>query len=244
MTILSNSTLLLIFTASWISSVPAQDLDLYEAEYQAKAAGLSATAERKLESLGGNRYRLSQTMEVRVLRAKLGEIEETSEFSYVDGNLAPDIYRYQQAGVSRRHEQVSFDWDSGMAASNEDDEQWQLAISPGIVDKLSFQLSLRQSLATEQPSELEIRMVDTDEVETHLYRVAGKELVETELGLLDCLRVERIRAPGSERRTTFWLATDWKLLLVKFEQTSGSDSDTELLLKHAVVSGQVVTPLP
>ena len=236
--------LVLSFSAGYVAPGLAQNLQVYEAEYQAKASGLSATAERKLESLEGGRFLLSQALEVRVLGAKLGEIEEISEFSYIAGNLSPDFYRYVQSGVSRKKEQVSFDWDNELALSVEDDEQWQLSIKPGIVDKLSFQLLLRQALAGKQSGEMEIQMVDTDEIESHVYRITGSELVETELGVLDCLKVERIRDPGSERRTTFWLAKDWDLLLVKFEQTRGSDPETELLLEKAVVAGQVVTPLP
>ena len=237
-------TSLLIFSVGYVMSGFTQDLSIYEADYRAKAAGLSATAERKLELLDGNRFRLSQALEVRVLGAKLGEIEETSEFGYIAGNLIPFSYRYVQSGVSRKNESVLFDWDSELALSVEDDEQWQLAISPGIVDKLSFQLLLRQAFVGKQSGEMEIQMVDTDEIESHLYRVIGSELVETELGLLDCLKVERIRESDSERQTTFWLAKDWNLLLVKFEQTRGSRSETELVLEKAVVAGQVVTPLP
>jgi hypothetical protein len=244
MRITTGLALLLICTASWAPWSNGQQPVIYEAEYRAKAAGLSSTAERKLESLGDGRYLLSQSMSVRVLGAKLGEIRETSQFSYRDDILAPEIYRYEQSGISKQVEQVAFDWDRELALSTEDDEQWQLAIVPGIVDKLSFQLRLRQALAQGDITEVEIQMVDTDEVETHLYRVTGTEAVETKLGVLDCIKVERIRAPGSERRTTFWLARDWDLLLVKFEQSRGSGSDTELLLEQAVVAGQDVTPLP
>jgi len=236
--------LLLVVSAGSISSAVAQNPVVYDAQYQARAAGLSATAERQLVSLGGDRYRLSQAMEVRVLGAKLGEIEETSQFSFGADKLAPEHYRYRQSGISRTNEEVSFDWDNGMALSTEDDEQWQLAIGPGIVDKLNYQLLLRQTLANDENSELEFHIVDTDEVETHQYRVTGSEQVETELGSFDCLRVERIHKPGSDRRTVFWLAKDWSMLLVKLEQTSGSGAETELLLEQAVVAGQVVTPLP
>ncbi|MBT8145211.1 MAG: DUF3108 domain-containing protein [Gammaproteobacteria bacterium] len=235
---------LVISAASWLPFGFAQELPLYQAEYLAKAAGLSATAERKLELLGDNRYRLSQALEVRVLGARLGEIEETSHFHYIDGILTPEKYRYEQSGVARKKEQVLFDWDSEIARSEEDGEQWLLTISPGVVDKLSFQLLLRRALAEEEIGELTIQMVDADEIESHLYRVTGSEMVKTELGLLDCLRVERIRDSGSERRTTFWLAKDWNFLLAKFEQRSGSDTETELLLEKAIVSGHEVTPLP
>ena len=236
--------LLLLVVTSLPAGAYAQAPVTYEAEYRAKAAGMSATAKRKLEQLPDNGYLLSQALVVRVLGAKLGEIEETSRFSISDGQLIPEFYEYDQSGVSRRHERVQFDWSAGVATSSEDDEEWQLPIDAGIVDKLNFQLLLRDTLAKGEIDELEIRMVDTDEIETHLYRVTGTEQIETELGMFDCIRVERIRDPGSKRRTIFWLARDWNMLLVRFEQISGSGSETELSLEKAVIGNQVVTPLP
>ena len=234
----------LLVATTFSAGVFAQLPVTYEAEYRAKAAGMSATATRRLEQIDGSHYALSQAMVVRVLGAELGEIEETSRFSVSNGALIPEFYEYDQSGISRRHEQVQFDWSAGVATSSEDDEQWQLPIDAGIVDKLNFQLLLQDTLARDDIDELEIRMVDTDEVETHLYRVTGTEQIETELGKFDCIRVERIRDPGSKRRTVFWLARDWNMLLVRFEQSSGSGSETELSLEKAVIGGQVVTPLP
>ena len=235
---------LLLSTPAWTSRAVAQQPQLYEASYLAKAAGMSATAERKLERLNGSRYRLSQAMEVKVLGARLGEISEISEFDFSNGELTPELYSYRQSGIARKKERVDFDWQAGIATSIEDDEQWQLLLTAGAVDKLSFQLLLRTSIPKTPGSELEVQMVDGDEIETHLYRVLGEEKVTTAMGTVDCLKIARIRDPGSNRRTTFWLARDWNFLLVKFEQTRGSSTETELLLESAAFDGQVVTPLP
>ncbi len=236
--------LVVILTTSWVPDSLGQEPLTYQAKYSARAVGMSATAERKLESMDNSRYLLTQSMTVRVLGATLGQILETSQFTHRDGNLLPEMYRYLQTGISKREEEVAFDWNQHVAVSSDKDNQWQLAITPGILDKLSFQLHLRETLANEEVREMEIRMVDASEIETHLYRVTGAEAVETGLGVLDCIKVERIREPGSARRTTFWLARDWDLLLVKFEQTSGSGSETSLLLEEAVIAGQVVIPSP
>jgi hypothetical protein len=226
------------------STTVAQEPLTYEAVYAARSSGLSATAERRLTRLENGHYLLNQSMEVRVLGARLGTVEETSQLHYVGDTLVPDAYTYNQSGISSRKESVEFNWQEGTAVSRDDDEEWQLDLTSGVVDNLSFQLLLRQKLGMPGNDTVEIRMVDKDEVETHLYRVTGSEIVETRLGRLDTIKVERIRAAGSNRHTTFWLARDWHLLLVKFLQESGSGSDTELLLVEAVVDGQEVTPLP
>ena len=238
--------LLLILSVAMWSGLPAlaRQPSSYQAVYQARASGLSARAERSLEQTAEGEFLLSQHMEVRILGARLGAVEESSRFLVLDDRIRPDSYSYRQSGISRRNQNVQFNWEQEVATSSEDDESWQVPLTDGVVDKLSFQLLLRQRLSDPGVTELEIRMVDKDEVETHLYRVTGTEVIDTGLGRLDTLKVERIRRPGSERHTTFWLARDWDLLLVKFEQTSGSGSDTELLLEQATLAGQEVTPLP
>lgn len=225
------------------SALTAQDLHLYEAVYTARAAGLSAQARRQLTQLEGDYYQLRQEMEVRVLGARLGSVEESSDFRLDGTVLQPESYRYRRSGVSSRNEGIEFNWAEGTALSSDEDGQWTLNLQQGVLDPLSFQLALRLQLADPAIQEVSLQMVDSDEIETHLYRVTGTEVIETGLGPLDTLKVERIRRPGSDRRTTFWLARDWHLLLVRFEQVDGSGGDTELSLDHAVIAGQQVMPL-
>jgi hypothetical protein len=234
----------LLLVAPGLREVAAQQPLLYRAIYQAKASGLSASSTRSLEETGPQQFRLSQELEVRVLGARLGTIKESSEFIFQADLLQPLSYNYTQTGVARRSRSVQFDWDSGQATSREDDEAWQLTVTPGVVDRLSFQLLLRQRLLQEGVDEVPLSLVNGDEIESHRYRVVGTEIIETPLGRFDTLRVERIRASDSRRRTIFWLARDWHLLLVKFLQTEDGDTENELLLQEAVIAGRTVTPLP
>ncbi len=257
MTLTERRLPVLLLAACWLFPAPgnlasAQDLpdDLsariipYQAVYQARSAGLSATAERSLHQLESGVFELSQAMTVRVLGARLGAIEEISHVAYEAGSVVPMSYSYTQSGLSSSAEHVQFNWLDMQATSREDDARTSLPLQTGVVDKLSFQLALRLSLMDSQVTDVAISMVDGDEIETHHYRVVASETVETGLGKLDTLKIQRVREPGSRRQTTFWLARDWHMLLVRFVQTSGSGSTTELLLEEATIDGQQVTPLP
>ena len=234
----------LVATLLLTSTAMAQEPLAYEAVYAARSSGLSATAERRLVRQENGHFILSQSMEVRALGARLGTVKESSRLRYIGDALLPDAYSYDQSGISSRKESIAFNWQGSTATSRDDGEEWQLDLVPGVVDPLSFQLLLRQKIGIQGTDSVEIQMVDKDEIESHTYRVTGSEIVETRLGKLDTIKIERVRAAGSNRRTTFWLAKDWHLLLVKFLQESGSGSDTELLLVEAVIDGQEVTPLP
>ena len=233
----------LFLIMAWSSAAIAVEPTPYSAKYQATASGLSATAERTLE-LDGQQYILENTMEVRVAGIRLGTIEETSRFSWIEGNLQPDAYGYSQSGVVSKTERVRFDWENNIAVSTEDDDSWEHTLFPEVVDKLSYQLLLRQVLQHTESTEVEFQVIDTDEIETHLYRVSGSELTETALGSLNTVKVERIREGNSNRSTTFWLASEWNMLLIRFLQTDSSGSKTELLLKQAVIDGRQLTALP
>lgn len=226
------------------AATSAAEPSLYHAVYRARSAGMSATAERELRQGNEQTLLLVNSLELKVAGMRLGRAEESSEFSWRDGVLTPLSYSYEQSGIRDQMESVMFDWQSGTALSREDDEEWILDVSPGVADKLSYQFLLGRQLLNNSAGELTFQVVDTDEIETHLYRVVGSEIIETGAGRLETLKVERVRAADSRRQTTYWLARDWEMLLVKLLQVSGSGSETELLLDHAEVNGQAVSGLP
>lgn len=234
----------LLLTMSFSGVVAALEPVTYTAEYKATASGLSATAQRNLQQVNETLYILENTLEVKIAGVTLGRVEETSRFNWIDDKLLPDTYRYTQSGIARKRERVSFDWINNIATSTEDDESWEHALNPGVVDKLSYQLLLRHELQHTNNEEIEFQVIDTDEIEAHLYRLSGSELTDTAIGLLNTVKVERIREGTSSRSTTFWLASDWNMLLVRFVQTDSSGSKTELILQQAVVDGQQLTALP
>jgi hypothetical protein len=226
------------------SAAESPPLRTYSASYEASYAGLTATAYRELRLLTEGQYELEQNIEVRVLGARLGAVEEISRFDWSEDWPVPLYYDYVQSGISSREESVEFDWQSGQATSRDDDRSWRVDILPGVLDKLSFQAALRYQLSKPHEGELAFSMVDGDEVEHHVYQVGEAEIIETGLGRLQTVRVERVREEGSNRRTIFWLATDWDYLLVRFLQSSGSGGDTELVLQEAMLGEQQVSPLP
>jgi hypothetical protein len=228
----------------WSGSAVTQELVTYSAEYQATASGLSATAQRSLQQDNESQYILENSMEVSIAGTRIGSVEESSRFNWINDKLQPNAYRYSQSGIASKQEQVRFDWENNIATSTEDDDSWEHPLFPSVVDKLSYQLLLRLELQRTDNTEIEFQVIDTDEVETHLYRVSGTELTETSLGLLNTLKIERVREGNSNRSTIFWLASDWDMLLVRFLQTDSAGSETELLLQQAVVAGQQLTALP
>ena len=231
--------LLLLKTSLYVYAEPA----LFEASYTASAGGFTASAQRSLSKIEKERFLLENTMEVVVMGATLLEAKESSVFTWQADAIIPYAYRYKQSGLSQSRQQASFDYANNAITSIDDGEVSQLHLINGIMDKLGYQLGLRQAIQKQEPKLL-FSVVDGDEIEVYEFRVARSEVLETPVGKLNTVRVERLHEPGSDRETVFWLAKDWDYLLIKLSQTRNNGTASELMLERASVNGTNVVGLP
>lgn len=233
-------TLLLCLAAS---TAQASEPRPYDATYKAKALGMSATAFRRQTITKPQHYTLENSLSLTVLGANVGTVVETSQFRWQDGIIVPLHYEYNQTGLSASSERVDFDWDNELAESSSDGDSWQLPLSPGILDKLSYSVQIGQDIVTHDLEEFRYEVLDEDKFDEHLYRITSSEVLDTPLGKLNTVKIERIRSGDSRRRTTVWLASDWDYLLVRLEQISSSGTETELSIEAATMGGEAMTGL-
>ena len=214
----------------------------YSAEYEASANGLSATATRSLINVSENTYRLSNSLEASFAGKTFANLNQASEFILEDNKIIPQNYSYQLMGISRTSHTIFFNWDAKIALSMEDDENWQLPLSDGVIDQLSYQTAMRQALINKAGSQTTFSydIVDGDTIETQQYRVVGEEVLPTPLGELNTLKLERVREAGDERATKIWLAVDWNYLLTRIEHVNSSGLRIVLVLKSAELNGEIV----
>lgn len=225
------------------STSQASEPSPYDAIYQATALGMSATATRRQSVNDEQHYTLENSLSLIVLGANVGSVTETSEFLWNDSQIVPLHYRYVQTGIGATSEEVFFDWNNALAISQSGAESWEIALDTGVLDKLSFSEQIGQDIADRGLSEFQYNIVDEDKTDEHLYRISTEEVLSTPIGQLNTVKIERVRAADSRRRTTVWLAKDWNYLLVRFEQVSGSGTETQLLLESATMAGSPVTGL-
>lgn len=236
------ASILLSFVAT--SNSHAQQALEYSAHYKARTNGIAASADRSLSRLEDNSYRITNVLQARLLGIPVAKLEQRSEFDFSGGQLRPQTYSYLLTGISKASNSISYNWDTQIALSIEDEESWQLEISDGVMDELSYQFALRQSLISGTTAEeLEFQLIDGDEIELHQYRLLADEILLTPLGELNTVKLERVREASDERVTTIWLARDWNFLLTRIEQVSGSGMRIELELESATVDGEPVSAL-
>lgn len=225
----------------------AQELGEFSAYYQARTNGMRGEAERHLLRQADGHYRLDVSLEARMLGVPLGKLKQSSVFKYEYGIIQPADYSYQVTGITRDYESVDFDWDTGSALSQEDDNSWTVELGDTTLDQLSYQVALALRLEEGNAGigdEFEFEIVDGPNLETHLYRLTAEEILETPLGELNTVKLERIRNNNSGRVTNIWLARDWDYVITKIEQNNPDGLRLKLELENAILNGQPVQPLP
>ncbi|WP_277052889.1 DUF3108 domain-containing protein [Zestomonas thermotolerans] len=218
--------------------VQAQDLKPFSASYTADwkqlPVGGSATRSLKAESDG----RWSLDFEASMLVAGL---TEQSTFRVESGSFLPQTYRFKRSGLGKSKQvELDFDWSAKQVIGSDRDNQVRVPLNRGLLDKSTYQIALQHDVAAGKKS-MSYQVIDGDEVETYDFRVLGEEVVETKAGLIDAIKVERVRDPTqSNRKTVLWFAKDWDYLLVRLQQVEKDGKEYQIMLLEGTVGDRQV----
>ena len=220
--------------------LPAQALELkpFSASYTAdwKQVPISGTAGRSLKALDNGRWELD--FEASMLVASL---KETSTLRMESDAFLPLTYRFDRSGLGKSKQvELDFDWTEKQVLGNDRGQPVRFPLRRGLMDKSTYQLVLQHDVAAGKQS-VSYQVIDGDEIETYDFRVLGEERVRTKAGLIDAIKVERVRDPTqSSRKTVLWFAKDWGHLLVRLHQVETDGKEYQIMLKEGTVAGKPV----
>jgi hypothetical protein len=223
----------LIMTASSILS--AQSLTTFSSEYSASANGIKAKASRSLKRLDDGGYQFENTLTAEFAGTTLATLIESSQFKLVGQSIIPARYQYSLTGISDDSKVIAFDWPALLAVSSEALKSWTIELTNNTQDPLSYQLVLAQYLANHTGSLFEIPIIDGADVEIQRFKIIAEEVLDSAIGRLDCVIVERIKDDDDKRTTTIWFAKDHSYLLAKLKQTTAGGLTISLELESAVI---------
>ena len=221
----------------------------FAAEYRIRYIGLpmKAKGERELRQEADGSYVLRSSA-----RWLLSRVEETSRFRLVDGRLLPVRYDYQRRGLGgKKHRFNAFDWAADGSGGRASHAEGSLAVAPGTLDKLLYQLQLRLDLKAALAAgeaagrEFSYPLADDGRIREYRFRLLGQETIDTPAGELAACKLERVRKKEG-RQTRFWLAPAYDYLLVRLEQREEDGKGFTLELKEVKEPPQAlgrVTPL-
>lgn len=173
----------------------------------------------------------------------IADINESSRLLWQDGHAYPSTYRYALEGlmIPDRHRAMNFNWADNRVTGSYEDTAIDLTLPPHALDPLSYQLQLRQDLKAGQ-TEMRYQIVDKNRLEEDTYAVVGEETIDSNLGSIDTVKVEKVRAPESKRKTYMWFAPEWDYLLIRLVQVEKDGTRYEIHLESAKLDGQDITP--
>ncbi|WP_027909658.1 DUF3108 domain-containing protein [Pseudomonas sp. URMO17WK12:I4] len=225
---------LALFSLPALAAEPKPFSASYTADW--KQVPVSGSAERSLQKLDDGRWQL-------VFKASMlvAGLTEQSTFSVDGDTFLPHTYKFERSGLGKSKDvEFDFDWTQKQVIGNDRGNPVRFPLNRGMQDKSTYQLALQHDVAAGEKS-MSYQVVDGDEIETYDFRVLGEEVVRTAAGLIDAIKVERVRDPTqSSRKTILWFAKDWDYLLVRLHQVEKDGKEYQIMLKSGTVDGKTV----
>ncbi|WP_070885462.1 DUF3108 domain-containing protein [Pseudomonas sp. D1-3] len=225
---------LALFSLPALAAEPKPFSASYTADW--KQVPVSGSAERSLQKLDDGRWQL-------VFKASMlvAGLTEQSTFTVENDAFLPQSYKFERSGLGKSKDiEFDFDWSQKQVIGSDRGNPVRFPLNRGMQDKSTYQLALQHDVAAGEKS-MSYQVVDGDEIETYDFRVLGDEVVRTAAGLIDAIKVERVRDPTqSSRKTILWFAKDWDYLLVRLHQVEKDGKEYQIMLKSGTVDGKNV----
>lgn len=157
---------------------------------------------------------------------------ELSTFTWSDCQPRTQHYTHSFRGFGRRRNyQMDFSWNPPSVLTEGRRKTHRTLIEEDTLDELTMLLKARCVLA-EGDKQLKVTSVYGTRLREHHMQVIGREIVDTPLGKVECLIVEKKRDQDSERRTLFWVAPEWEYLLVRARHVENRALFGELVMRE------------
>ncbi|MCS3904451.1 hypothetical protein J2T55_002487 [Methylohalomonas lacus] len=213
--LLSGLSLMLAMAPGWADTTALPPL--FEAEYTLYSKGFKvATIKRLFKQQANGQYLYESYSETKGVLALFrdDEVIERSHWRLTDSGYEPLEYVYQHTGSKKnRNVHINFDWADNEVRMRVDNDNWEMALEPGTLDKMLYQLAMMRDLGN-GISDIRYRVADGGKIKSYNFEIFGREPVETPYGNFEALKVERFR-DDRERETLLWCVEKLGYLPVK-----------------------------
>lgn len=123
-----------------------------------------------------------------------------------------------------------FDWQTQTDSGTRGKKSWSTALLGNTHDLQSHLLALQLDLRAGK-RELHYAVSKHGRIREYRYKVTQEEVLETALGKLPTLRVERIRDADDDRQTISWLAPSLDFIPVRIQQFEGGELQGDMQIR-------------
>ena len=180
----------------------------------------------------GNGYLYEAHMRTTGLAALLkpGEVTERSRWQLRNNHVQPQRYEYLDSSDDARTTRLQFDWPNQRVINRVGDKPWSMDILAGTQDKFGYMLELMHDLQQGNTTP-EYKIADGGRLKTYRFVSEGKVLLDTALGKLETIKLQRIRVGNKNRKVYIWSAPSLGYLPVKIESHKKGTIFTMLIQK-------------
>ena len=239
----------LIFLFAWLlpcfaqATVSVPQAKVVASAYRAKAFTADyvvfrngknlGTANIKFSDIGNGRWELrTHTIGTGIAAIAGVEIHERSLIRWNEGKPETIDYGFsQKTGWKDKQRSITVNAQNNTIASQDKEKTYSLKYQPGVLDRHAITIAIMQDLSQGKRGDLIYPVADRDELNTQLYRLIGNEKMQTALGILNAVKVQRIRENANGKTTTLWLASDKQFIPLRIEQIEGNGDTTEMRIE-------------
>ena len=203
----------------------ALNLGLYSAEYSASYNGFPITTVRTLSRRDGQLVLSTEASNF------LGSIREQETVATEEDGLTPHQYTYRRSIMGKKRTEVTeFTPGDATVTNTYKGETVTLPDSADLFGPLSYQLAMQLDLMA-GAREVTYPVVTRGRIKDYTYKVIREEQLDTPLGTVDTLVLERQR-DDDERETYLWLAPRFQYLPVKLRQLEDGENYEMLIQSY------------
>jgi hypothetical protein len=160
------------------------------------------------------------------------EVNEHSLVRWNDGRPETIDYSFaQKAGWKNKQRSIRVNAQSRTIDSRDNEKFYTLKYEAGVLDRHAITIAVMQDLSQGKRGDLRYPVANRDELETQLFRVTGNEKVETPMGVLNGIKVQRVREDASGKTTTLWLGADKQFVPLRIEQKESSGDSVDMRIR-------------
>ncbi|WP_161554129.1 DUF3108 domain-containing protein [Stenotrophobium rhamnosiphilum] len=173
----------------------------------------------------------SQTRPVGAVRWLYGSPQEVSEFCVKDGVIRPSRYEYNIDKRPKDEFTLSFDWAAKKVTTVKGGKTTVRDLPDVAYDRFGMQQAIRLWVMsvpdTTKRTEAEFVSVDAKDINHYRFAILGHEKVETSVGTIDAIRIDRI--DSKTRSTHSWVAPSRDFQVIKLESVNRGDVELKML---------------
>lgn len=236
---------LIIIGALWLPGLAADwqpNQVRYEVYRNGKPAG---QAKVSLEVQGSRLVIRSEGGGTHGLGRFLGINETESVEGQLDGGrFFPETFSHHSrvAGINDVWT-ARYDWPRQTVTIFQGKKSRSLNLGDGALDDLSLKLEIARRLRAREP-DLAVFNLDSGEIKLNQYRLLDTALLDTSLGCIKTMLVERVRTDDPDRFSRTWYAPDLDFVVVRMERGKAGGAHLELRITELVLGQSEVKVQP